>query len=919
MAILLDVQSETSQDIRGFPVSAGTGGIMRVKAAACVDHTVIHYFFNNEPDQNGTIKQLWAYGNGTTDGAYGVVTVFNTTGPSFVVRLRLTANGLGSVGNALDVTISPSMSARRSRYMVAVTASVVATTSATYTMRVYRDGVLVSSGTSGTLTPTMTLPNVFSFTADGQVAARGGFQNARGIHTHWLLTGALNSTQLDALALLPFVGPHINHASAVVYSPATYTVEGNTAGAGVRPEIVISTTNTCTIDANAGSFPTSLLASRTIATLTGTVRWVDPFLETGIGAPPPATSLSGAPSGWTVGTSVLRNSPQLRVLANAWYTDTPTVRQRVALLANSRISIPTSSRVTPRTGSVSFNGRNWSGNYVDYDFCVEMLPIIRGRHNFQPPLNTTNGGAWGFDCELNAPLTTGSACVDLAQTTASRFGTGNRVGGPSDARVLGPGDPINVPASASYRLLARVESGLQASDAVQTDVYILNYPNSSSATVIKEAAQNTQDGTALSLGYSNETVPTLGSAMSPASFTSYNLATKTFTIDDTSNVLSALQVGDMIEALTAAGNSLAEPLLSVVTAISGLGTSSATVTVDKDFGFYRTVSAIATGNPTQVMTVNSSATNLVAVGDSAVLATSQTTPNIDGTWPVTVVSGTSVTINSGTNVTGAGGGNGCDVRFLSAFATPANWRLKWCAPGIYKISGTHAASQTNANWRGMKVTSGATGGGVILLGFGVSNVTRPGPEIMPIGWSGRGWLDQYSQMSHVVSARDGKTMSQRLFETLLPDLVMFSVADQGNPTVAQFPTYAATYVDYIRLGAPNSEIVMAGDCAHSALDTVVGLTDAATSYNNHQAAMRELANTRNYTYLTLIGNASNQKAGLGCVQALYARGVLLDGTAHPFRHVWAGWMSLVQQLGLIQYGQLFPGSAGASFRTRRFP
>jgi len=914
MAVLLDVQSESNQDIRGFPVSAGTGGIMRVKNASCVDHTVIHYYFHNEPDQNGTIKQLWAYGNGTTDGAYGVVTVFNTTGPSFVVRLRLTANGGGSVGNALDVTISPGMSARGSLYMVAVTASVVASTSATYTMRVYRDGVLVGSGTSAAMTPTMTLPNVFSFTADGQVASRGGSQNARGIHTHWLLTGALNSTQLDALALLPFVGPHINHASAVVYSPATYTAEGNTAGAGVRPEVIITTTNTSTIDVNSASFPTFILTSRTIATLTGTVRWVDPFLETGIGAPAPATSLSGAPSSWSVGKSFLRNSPQLLTLASAWASDTASVRQRIALLANSRGSNGTTARVTPRDGTVSFNGRNWSANYVDYDFCVEMQPILRGRHNFQPPLSTTYGGAWGFDCELDAPLTTGSSCTDLAQTTASRFGTGSRVSGPTDPRVIGPGDPIGVPASATYRLLARPETGLLTTDAIAVDVYVLNTPNSSSITVRKEAAQHTQAGADV-LSASNETgMPTLGSAMTPATFTSYDLASKTFTIDDTSNVLTALQVGDMIEALDSSGNSLAEPLLSVVTAVAGRGTSTATVTVDKDFGFYRTVSAIATGNGTQVLTVNSTVASRVAVGDSAVLVLTQTTPNIDGTWPITAVSGTNVTVNSSTNVTGAGGGNGCDVRFLSAFATASNWRLKWCAPGIYKITVTHPGSVSNANWRGLKVTAGSTGGGLTLLGFGVSNTSRPGPEIMPICWSGRGWLSQYTQMSHVVSARDGKTMSQRLFETLAPDLVMFSVADQGNPTVASIPTYAATYVDYIKLGAPNAEIVMAGDCAHSALESVTGLTDAAQNYSNHHAAMRELATTRGYTYLTLIGDSDNQRVGLGNVCALYARGILLDGTAHPFRNIWNGWMNIVSKIVSSAYATVLPVSRARQVR-----
>ena len=372
-----------------------------------------------------------------------------------------------------------------------------------------------------------------------------------------------------------------------------------------------------------------------------------------------------------------------------------------------------------------------------------------------------------------------------------------------------------MPTSASYRLCAGPESGLPASDAIQTDVYILNYPNSSDATVIKEAAQHVQNGAALSLGYSAETVPTLGTTMTASTFTGYSTSTNVFSgIND----VTGAQVGDMLEVCDVSGNTISDVELAVITAVT-----ASTITVDGKFKIGATIAG-----------------------------------------------------------------------------TPANYRLKWCEPGIYKISGTHAASQTNANWRGLKVTSGATRGGVILLGFGVSNNTRPGPEIMPIGWSGRGWLDQYSQMSHVVSARDGKTMSQRLFETLAPDMVMFSVADQGNPTVANFPSYVTTYVDYILRGAPSAEIVMAGDCSHSDVETVTGLNDAPAYSNNH-AAMREAAITRGYTYLTLIGDSDNQRSALGSVFAMYARGILLDGTAHPFRHVWGGWMNLVNKITAAAY------------------
>ena len=466
-----------------------------------------------------------------------------------------------------------------------------------------------------------------------------------------------------------------------------------------------------------------------------------------------------------------------------------------------------------------------SGNLVDYDFFWEFARTAAGRHNFQPPLNTTNGGAWGFNCTDHAPLTTGTACVDLSDTTAARFGTGTRVAGGSSPTYQGPGDPIRVPTSASYRLCAGPEIGLAPSDAITTDVYILNYPNSSDATVIKEAAQHVQNGTALSLGYSNETVPALGTSMTAATFSGYSTSTNVFS---GLNTVADAQVGDMLEVCDSSGNTISDVELAVITAIT-----ATTITVDGKFKIGATIAG-----------------------------------------------------------------------------TPANYRLKWCAPSIVKISATHAASQTNANWRGLKITSGATRGGVILLGFGVSNVTRPGPEIMPIGWSGRGWTDQYTQMSHIVSARDGKTMSQRLFETLNPQLVMFTVADQGNTgTKSLLPGVIRTYMGYIRRGAPGCEIVMAGEGSHSQSENVPNITEAASNYNTHQAAMREVSVSDGLTYLSLLTDRS-----IGSPVAQYARSMLVDGSAHPYRNTWGGWMRQVGKVIDTSLETTYPRSIARQVR-----
>jgi hypothetical protein len=168
---------------------------------------------------------------------------------------------------------------------------------------------------------------------------------------------------------------------------------------------------------------------------------------------------------------------------------------------------------------------------------------------------------------------------------------------------------------------------------------------------------------------------------------------------------------------------------------------------------------------------------------------------------------------------------------------------------------------------------------------------------MPIGWSGRGWLDQWTQMSRVISERDGKSLAQKRFETLAPDLCYFSVADQGNAIIASFPDYAIQYIQLILSGAPNCQMVMAGDVAHSASDFLPNLTDVATSYNNHHAALNIVAARYGYPYLTLIGDAPSGRGLPGNVWAQLARGMLLDGTAHQFRGFWRGVM---EQVGRFQ-------------------
>jgi hypothetical protein len=800
-------------------MSANTGAILHTDNAEAADHTWIHDCFYEDTTVNNTRKVLFETNDGTNNCISWHLRV-DTSVPRARFILKIGSSGSPDV---LNVDCSPAINPL-GRRITSVLSFSENTSSGTYTVRVYLDGVLWGTGTAtGVSATSTTRPTEFCYT-NRFATASSAYTVCRGVHSATLLNVALSDAQADTLvALNSWTAPFDLHQANAFYNVGLFGVSSS----GLAGQYATSA-NIMTFDINAASSPALLYINRAGATVDANVECVDPFQYSNIPPSLPVTTVDGsAPASFSVGSPTIpANATTLRLytLYKGWRDSSFSATMRIALLANSRCSIPnTCPYILP--GDNATTGRVMSGNLVDYDFFWEFARTAAGRHNFQPPLNTTNGGAWGFDCTNHAPLTTGTSCVDLSATTAARFGTGTRVAGAGSPTYQGPGDPIRVPTSASYRLCAGPEIGLAPSDAITVDVYILNYPNSSEATVIKEAAQHVQNGAALSLGYSNETVPALGTSMTAATFTGYNATTNVFS---GLNTVADAQVGDMLEVCDSSGNTISDVELACITAIT-----ADTITVD---GKFKTGATIA--------------------------------------------------------------------------STPANYTLKWCAPGIVKISGTHAASQTNANWRGLKITSGATRGGVILLGFGVSNTSRPGPEIMPIGWSGRGWTDQYTQMSHIVSARDGKTMSQRLFETLDPDLVMFTVADQGNTsTKSLLPGVIRTYMGYIRQGAPNAEIVMAGEGPHSQSEDVPNITEAASNYNTHQAAMREVSVSDGLTYLSLLTDRS-----IGSPVAQYARSMLMDGSAHPYRNTWGGWMRQVGKVTDTSLETTYPRSIARQVR-----
>jgi hypothetical protein len=133
-----------------------------------------------------------------------------------------------------------------------------------------------------------------------------------------------------------------------------------------------------------------------------------------------------------------------------------------------------------------------------------------------------------------------------------------------------------------------------------------------------------------------------------------------------------------------------------------------------------------------------------------------------------------------------------------------------------------------------------------------------------------------------------------MFETLSPDLIMFSVADQGNSPISSLPDFINNYLNIIRQGNPQVEIVMAGECSHSDSESVPSVTDYG-GYNNHHAAMGIVAAQQGLTFLTLVNDPKQDSYSVGGVWSQYSKAMLLDGTAHPYRYIWENWMRQISK------------------------
>jgi hypothetical protein len=486
----------------------------------------------------------------------------------------------------------------------------------TFSVRAYIDGALVATASGAIGAATAADPTAFNWT--NRFALSSGNRNVRGVHTQCWRNDVMSDAECDAaVALRSPLGAALHDMSKVVYIPPGIVCRvGNSSTTDTaRPGMVIGARASNDLIHFREGESNPWLISATGLTLVGDIQFVDPFADGTRQRQLPATALTGAaPAGSSVGPANAVNSPLMFALAAGHATSVFNQQIVVIVLANSRIShVP--SKTTSTSPFVIDRARveqrrRRPGNIVDYGFPHEFGSSLVGRINCQPQLDTNNGGLAFFDCFDEAPLyrdnggssaAAATAAKYLFDSPAARFGTGSRAAGGASPTYQGSGDPLLLNAGYEQRMSVKPELGLSSnSDAIVLEEIILNFPNSSAIERVRPEASATQGGAATFTGTAQTTgFPTLGTAMSGVAFASFNAGTLTIGVDDTGNALATAAVGQMLEFVNSDGTSIQvgggdttlAPEISVVSAITGKGTGSATVVLDRTVRTAATIAA----------------------------------------------------------------------------------------------------------------------------------------------------------------------------------------------------------------------------------------------------------------------------------------------------------------------------------------
>lgn len=798
MAFRLTSTNTATQQIRGLPISATTGALIKC------DSTV---------DGNDVTFACWCYfeSDPGADADYSIWKTYTAANTNHM-SLRIKRESGGSVwklgahfkSNSLGNNYTFPSSPIGKWYLICLTYRARPGTSTDYWYLTIHDPVAGTTtiGDSGITSAAGTVPDLACIGNFNTTVDTGTTASALGIFIPAVITGVFfvdgstqdgtTTTSIATLAGTNGLTGHVRHPNctwAANYAAGAFNSTNEDARAG---KTLLAggdaSGNLCVLDTGAGVFPNYHQQPRG-STITGTILSVNPYLygttlptlpvptDTTVGTESlPATALTLAPSG--------RRGTNLTKLAGWINNGTGSGQLRVGIFANSRAVY---AQLYPlRLSDGTYPGRTMMTNFADMGIVGQAGLWNNGRiigGLFPVPTCQWSGtdqfeGAYGPDCAAALPRCTNSVptvvnpsvvLTSLVNSTlGSRFSLVSRTATsvPSSAgdanNYRGPGCGVRLSPSCTYRIMIREEAGLLVADPLDVTLHITNYPASSTVTarkVIGSSQSATEDsGSGLSaagLGASSANPPPTRKAITAFSSASLtNQVTQaslgSVTVNDVDNGFSTLAAGDMMQLYTSGDVSNTYNEAWVVRTVTGKGTSTCVISYE-----WLPQQAPAIGNK------------------------------------VTYVKSAEITAS---------------------------------------VTASFAAGEAGAGkWRGIEITAGATGDGVIVWGLEFRNTTRDGVFVVPVGRSGCGAWIQTARWQRIEDA-DGLSLNERLFSTMDLDVFVATTADQGTAGGNYVASYD-TLIDYVQADSPTSEIVVYSTGPEFAGENTLDKSDDGNKYD----------------------------------------------------------------------------------------
>lgn len=806
MAFRLTSTLSATQQIRGLPISATTG------AAIKCDSTV---------DSNDTVFAVWCYfeADPGADDSYAIFKTYSGTNTNHV-SLYLKRESGGTVwkiatyfkSNSLNQATFPSSPIGK-WYLIALTHRARPGTATDYYYITIHDpqAGTTTIGASGITSAASVAPTLACI--GGFVTSEGSFSaNPLGIFIPAILSGVfiVDGSSQDGVTTVSLAtlatdkglaGPIAYNSFASCVWAANYAAGAyNSANEDARAGKALlaggdASGNLCVFDTGAGTFPNYAQQPRG-STVTGTIYSVNPYLYGTMAYPVPTDVTVGSDSlpatALTLSASG-RRGRELTKLAN-WINDgTGAGQTRVGFFANSRAVY--SAQYALRLSDGTYPGRTMACNFSDMGIMGQANLWNNGRiigGLFPVPTCQWSGvdaleGAYGPDCSaalprcLNAVPASVNPSVVLTSlvdsTLGSRFSLASRTA-------------TSVPTG-----------GADASNYRGTGCGVRLSPSCTYRIMIRpEAGLPVTDPLEVKLHFTNY----------PAS----------------STVAARKVVGASQSAAEDSSSSLASP---------GLGASSAnapptakSITAVSAASLSSQIAHTSYGSVTVNDVDNGFAT--LAAGDMMQLSSSAGTSNVyNEAWVVRTVT------DKGTAT--------CVITYewLPRQAPIVGDKVTYIKSDEILASATASftAGEVSAGkWRGIEITAGATGDGVILWGLEFRNTTRDGVFVVPVGRSGCGAWIQAARWQRVEDS-GGLSLNERLFSIFDLDVFVATTADQGTASGHYVESYD-TLIDYVQADSPTSEILVYATGPEWTGENTLSKVDVGDKYD-YAAAMQYAA------------------------------------------------------------------------------